>query len=170
LGGGECASPDRRGGVRVMCADPVEVIVDEELMGLYAAKSAVYTAASLGLGSMATRLFLHMALECWDDDDNPAGQAPRRYFGRRESSAFALGFMAPDNGSEAAFRAVKRATRELVDRGAIVRVRPGGNGQTAEFELQVASAHFKKRFNDPIPLPFLHKQGTDFWSPQRATF
>lgn len=139
-------------------------------MGLYAAKSAIYMSASLGLGHTATRLFLHMALECWDDDDNPAGQAPRRYFGRRESSAFALGFMAPDNGSEAAFRAVKRAVKELVDKGAIVRVRSGGYGQTAEFELLVASAHIKKRFNDPVPVPFLHRQGTDLWSPQRATF
>lgn len=144
-------------------------IMDGELMGLYAAKSAIYTAATLGLGNTATRLFLHMALECWDDEDNPGGQAPRRYFGRRESSAFALGFMAPDNGSEAAFRAVKRATKELVDKGAIVRVRHGGNGQTAEFELQVASAHFKKRINDPVLLPFLQKQGSDSWSPQRAT-
>jgi len=83
-------------------------------MGLYAAKNAVYVAAKLQLGGSAARLFLHMPLECWDDDDNPGGQAARRYFGRRELSAIALGFLAPDNGSDAAFQAVKRATKELV--------------------------------------------------------
>ena len=55
-------------------------------MGLFAAKNAVLVAARLGLGNTATRLLLHMALECWDDADNPGEQPPRRYFGGRESS------------------------------------------------------------------------------------
>jgi hypothetical protein len=73
-------------------------------MGLYAAKNAVLVAAQLNLGNTAARLLLHMALECWDDADNPGRQEPRRYFAGRESSAIALGFLAPDNGSEAAHR------------------------------------------------------------------
>jgi hypothetical protein len=109
-------------------------------MGLYAAKNAVFVAAVNHLGSTATRLFVFMALECWDESDNPAGQAARRYFARRESSAIALGFLAPDNGSEAAFLAVKRAVAELTRSGVIVRTRAGGNGHPAEFELMVDSA------------------------------
>ncbi len=142
---------------------------DGTVMGLYAAKNAVYVSAKLQLGGNATRLFLHMALECWDDDDNPGGQAARRYFGRRELSAIALGFLAPDNGSDAAFQAVKRATKELVDKGAIVRVRNGGRGLTAEFELRVESAHIRRRSNAPVPLPFLQSQGVASWPPQRVT-
>ena len=114
-------------------------------MGLYAAKSAVLVSAQLGLGNAVARLFLHMSLECWDDEPNPGGQVPRRYFGRREMSAIALGFLAPDNGSEQAFRAVKRAVRELVDKGAVVRTRQGGNGRSAEFALQVYSARPRAR-------------------------
>jgi hypothetical protein len=144
-------------------------IVDGAVMGLYAAKSAVYVAAKLQLGGNATRLLLHMALECWDDDDNPGQQAARRYFGRRELSAIALGFLAPDNGSDAAFQAVKRATRELVDKGAIVRVRVGGRGLTAEYELQVDSAHLRRHSNAPIPLPFVRNQGDSAWPPQRVS-
>lgn len=138
-------------------------------MGLYAAKSAVLVAAQLGLGNTATRLLLHMALECWDDEDNPARVPPRRYFGRRELSAIALGFLAPDNGSEAAFRAVKRATKELVDKGAIVRVRHGGNGLAAEFELQVPVVLPRRRSSGPVLLPLRSpEQGAGEWSPQRA--
>ena len=145
-------------------------------MGLYAAKDAVLQAAQLGLGSTATHVFIHMALECWDDEDNPGRQPPRRYFARRESSAIALGFLAPANGTEAAFRAVKRATKELVDKGAIHRVRHGGNGQTAEFELQVSSTKPPRAVNAPVSLrAFEHHrtrrgQGTEDWSPQRANF
>jgi hypothetical protein len=102
-------------------------------MGLYAAKNAVLVSAQLGLKNGAARLLLSMALECWDDEENPAGQVPRRYFAGREHSAIALGFLAPDNGSEAAFRAVKRTIRELVDAGAIVRIRAGRNGSTSEY-------------------------------------
>jgi hypothetical protein len=56
---------------------------DASRMGLYAAKNAVYVAAKLQLGGNATRLFLHMALECWDDDDNPGqqGSCPRSRLG-----------------------------------------------------------------------------------------
>jgi hypothetical protein len=50
-------------------------------VGLYAAKSAVLVAAQLRLGNSATRLLLHMALECWDDEENPMGAEPRRYYG-----------------------------------------------------------------------------------------
>jgi hypothetical protein len=77
-------------------------------------------------------LFFYMELECWDDANNPGGQPPRRYFGAREASAIALGFLAPANGSEGAFRAVKRATRELVDAAAIRRIRYGENCRRAE--------------------------------------
>lgn len=138
-------------------------------MGLYAAKNEVYVAAKLRLGGNVTRLFLHMALECWDDDDNPGQQAARRHFGRRELSAIALGFLAPDNESDAAFQAVKRATKELVDKGAIVGVRFGGRGLTAEYELQVDSAHLRRRPTAPIPLPFVRHQGDSAWPPQRVS-
>lgn len=139
-------------------------------MGLYAAKSAVVVAAQLGLGNTAARLFVHMALECWDDEDNPGRQVPRRYFGRREMSAIALGFLAPTNGTGQAFRAVKRATRELVDKGAIVRVRRGGNGRPAEFELCVDSARPRPRPATLVALPSAIEQGSKKWSPQRAHF
>jgi len=140
-------------------------------MGLYAAKNAVLVAAQLGLGGAASRLFVFMALECWDDADNPAGQMPRRYFGGRETSAIALGFLAPENGSEAAFRAVKRAIHELVDAHAITRVRHGGNGHRAEFEINVDSRRpAVARVNPPIPLPFLREQGGEKKTPQGASF
>jgi hypothetical protein len=140
-------------------------------MGLYAAKSAVLVAARLRLGNAAGRLFLFMALECWDDADNPGGQAPRRYFGGREMSAIALGYLAPENGTEAAHRAVKRAVRELVDAGAITRIRSGGYGRRAEFELNVDSARSTSSApNPPIPLPFLREQGAKKRSPQGANY
>jgi hypothetical protein len=145
--------------------------LDDDVMGLYAAKNAVMVAAQLGLGNTATRLFLHMCLECWDDEDNPAKGAPRRYYGRRELSAIALGFLAPDNGSEPAFRAVKRAIKELVDKGAIVRIGHGGNGRPAEFELQVDSSRPRIRGREPVVLAFPGTtQGAVQRSPQRASF
>ena len=143
-------------------------------MGLYAAKSAVLVAAQLHLGNTATRLLLHMALECWDDEDNPARVPPRRYFGRRELSALALGFLAPENGSDKAFRAVKRATKELVDSGAIVRVRHGGNGAAAEFDLRLPIAKPKRSRGTSYLFPvdnggqgstFSFPQGAAFWTP-----
>ncbi|MEQ1730309.1 MAG: hypothetical protein ABL982_18235 [Vicinamibacterales bacterium] len=144
---------------------------DDDVMGLYAAKNAVMVAAQLRLGNTATRLFLHMCLECWDDEDNPAKGKPRRYYGRRELSAIALGFLAPDNGSEPAFRAVKRAVKELVDKGAIVRVGHGGNGRPAEFELQVDSTRPRIRGREPVVLAFPGTdQGANDSSPQRASF
>jgi hypothetical protein len=109
-------------------------------VGIYAAKSAVLLAAQLSLSGNAQRLLVYMALECWDDLNNPAHQLPRRYFGRREASAIALGYAAPRNGSEAAFTAVKRAVSELTRAGLIRRVRPGGNGRPAEFELMLDSS------------------------------
>jgi hypothetical protein len=140
-------------------------------VGLYAAKSAILVAAQLGLGSTATRLLLHMALECWDDEDNPGKVPPRRYFGRRELSAIALGFLAPENGSEAAFRALQRATKELVDKGAIVRLRHGGNGVAAEFELLLPISKPKRTRGDGYLFPVESRhQGATFWSPQGATF
>lgn len=140
-------------------------------VGLYAAKSAVMVAAQLQLGNTAARLFLHMALECWDDEDNPAGAAPRRYFGRRELSAIALGFRAPDNGSDSAFRAVKRAVKELVDKGAIVRVRHGGNGMAAEYELQVSVVKPRRTRGTTYLFPVDNSnQGATSSSPQRASF
>jgi hypothetical protein len=140
-------------------------------MGLYAAKNAVLVAARLGLGNAASRLLLTMALECWDDEDNPAGQLPRRYFAGREFSAIALGFLAPDNGSEAAHRAVKRSIRELVDAGAVIRVRSGRNGQTSEYELIVDSSRPQiRRSSNVAVLRPADVQGTSQWSPQRANF
>lgn len=144
---------------------------DDNVMGLYAAKDAVMVAARLQLGNTAARLFLHMCLECWDDADNPAKGEPRRYYGRRELSAIALGFLAPDNGSEAAFRAVKRAIKELVDKGAIVRLRHGGNGWPAEFELQVDSTRPRIRGREPVVIAFPGTdQGANGSSSQRARF
>jgi hypothetical protein len=140
-------------------------------MGLYAAKNAVLVAARLELGNGAARLLLTMALECWDDEDNPASQLPRRYFAGREHSAIALGFLAPDNGSEAAFRAVKRTIRELIQAGAILRVRAGRNGQTSEYELLVDSSRPQiRRSSNVAVLRPAHEQGTTNWSPQRANF
>ena len=140
------------------------------VMGLYAAKSAILVAAELKLGNTAARLLLHMALECWDE--KRGDQEPRRYFGGRESSAIALGFLAPTNGSEAAFRAVKRAVRELVESGAITRVRAGGRNLTSEYELRFDSSRplISRRPNDPIPLPYVGGQGATDWYPQRANF
>jgi len=140
-------------------------------MGLYAAKDAVMVAARLGLGNGASRLFFAMALECWDDVDNPANMLPRRYFAGREHSAIALGFLAPDNGSEAAFRAVKRTIRELVIAGAIVRVRAGRNGRRSEYELMVNSTRpLAWRSSNVAMLRPLDEQGATDWSPQRANF
>lgn len=145
--------------------------LDDDVMGLYAAKNAVMVAAQLRLGNTAARLFIHMCLECWDDEDNPGRQTPRRYYGRRELSAIALGFLAPDNGSEPAFRAVKRAIKELVDKGAIVRISHGGNGRPAEFELQVDSTRARARGREPVLLTFPDQhQGTSDAPPQRASF
>jgi hypothetical protein len=141
------------------------------MMGLFAAKNAVLVAARLELGNSAARLLLHMALECWDE--TRGAQKPRRYFAGRESSAIALGFLAPENASEHAHRAVKRAVRELVDRGAIERVRAGGRGVTAEYELKLDSArppHLQPVPNGPIPFPAVEGQGSTNWSPQRAKF
>ena len=141
-------------------------------MGLYAAKNAVLVAAQLDLGNVAARLLLHMALECWDDANNPGRQEPRRYFAGRESSAIALGFLAPNNAGQAAHRAVKRAVRELVEKGAIVRIRDGGNGHTSEYELQLDSTRpvSAGRKNAIVTLPFIGNQGTSEWTPQRASF
>ena len=140
-------------------------------MGLYAAKSAILVAARLKLGNTAARLLLHMALECWDEKRGE--QEPRRYFGGRELSAIALGFLAPENGSDAAYRAVKRAIHELVDSGAITRLRAGGRGLTSEYELMLdssrpAAAH--RPTNNPNVLPFTGGQGATDWYPQRASF
>lgn len=141
-------------------------------MGLFAAKNAVLVAARLQIGNTAARLLIHMALECWDEKDNPGKQEPRRYFAGRESSAIALGFLAPGNAEEAAHRAVKRAIRELIDKGAIVRVRVGGNGHTSEYEIQVDSSRPVSvgRKNPVVVLPFVGDERATNWSPQRANF
>lgn len=135
-------------------------------MGLFAAKNAVLVAAQLDLGNAATRLFLHMALECWDE--RRGGQPPRRYFAGRETSAIALGYLAPANGTAAAHQAVKRALRELVDSGAIRRIRLGGRGETSEYELNLDSSRppvARRDMHEPIPFPV---QGSAEWPPQRA--
>jgi hypothetical protein len=144
----------------------------ETPMGLYAGKNAILVAAHLGLGNTATRLLLHMALECWDDSVNPAGQEACRYFGGRESSAIALGFLAPQNGQEPAHRAVKRAVRELIDRGAIRRLRTGGYGLTSEYELLLDSTKpVSGGWQRAVAvLPRADNLGATGWSPQRATF
>lgn len=123
-------------------------------MGLFAAKNAVLVAARLGLGGPAARLLLHMALECFDEDRD--GQPQRRYFAGRESSAIALGYLAPDNGSDAAMSAVKRAMRELISTGAVSRIRSGGRGQTSEYELNVDSSRppmMRAYARELIPFP-----------------
>jgi hypothetical protein len=140
-------------------------------MGLFAAKNAVLVAARLKLGNTASRLLLHMALECWDE--KRGSQEPRRYFAGRESSAIALGFLAPDNGSDAAFRAVKRAVHELVEAGAIRRVRAGGRNLTSEYELVLDSSRpvaHPTSLNSPIPFPGVDVEGSTNWPPQRASF
>ena len=142
-------------------------------MGLYAAKNAVLLAARVGLGHAATRLLLHMALECWDDAANPAGQPPRRYYAARESSAIALGYLAPDNGSEPALHAVKRAMAELVEHGVVERVRSGGRGQTAEFILHVDSGKpgsVRRHDSNVIILARRDRQGAAERPPQGADF
>lgn len=141
-------------------------------MGLYAAKNAVLLAARVGLGHAATRLLLHMALECWDDGGNPAGQPPKRYYAARESSAIALGYLAPDNASEPALHAVKRAISELVEQGVVERVRSGGRGQTAEFILHVDSGKPGTRRHDSnvIILALRDSQGAAKRPPQGADF
>lgn len=131
-------------------------------VGIYAAKSAVLLAAQLSLSGNAQRLLVYMALECWDDLNNPAHQIPRRYFGRREASAIALGYSAPRNGSEAAFTAVKRAVRDLTGAGVIRRIRSAGNGRPAEFELMLDSARPGQPSRGEgrlVLLPTLDRQG-----------
>ncbi len=119
---------------------------------------------------VAARRLLTMALECWDDEDNPARQFPRRYCAGREHSAIGLGFLAPDSGSEAAFGAVKRTIRELVDAGAIVRVRAARNDQSSEYELLVDSSRPQiRRSSNVAVLHPPHEQGTTNWSPQMTT-
>lgn len=138
------------------------------MMGLFAAKNAVLVAARLELGNAATRLLIHMALECWDEDRS--GQPARRYFAGRESSAIALGYLAPTNGSEAAFQAVRRATHELMARGAVTRVRIGGRGLTSEYELNVDSSRppvASRPVHEVIPFPVQgvggrHPEGVNF--------
>lgn len=140
------------------------------VMGLYAAKNAVLVAAQLELGNVAARLFLHMALECWDEQRGD--QQPRRYFAGREASAIALGFLAPRNGSGAAHQVVNRAVRELITKGAIRRIRPGGNGMPAEYELLVDSSRpfsVRRGAADPIPFP-TPPQGVTDWHPQGVSF
>jgi hypothetical protein len=141
-------------------------------MGLYAAKNAVLVAAKLDLGNAAARLLLHMALECWDDGENPAERPPRRYYAGRESSAIALGFLAPSNGSEAAHRAVKRAIHELVGKGAISRIEEARNGRRSEYELLVDSSRplQVRRQGNVSALPFVGDQGATKWSPQGANY
>ncbi|TPW78037.1 hypothetical protein [Schumannella soli] len=141
-----------------------------DVVGLFAAKKSVMVAAQLGLGHPATRLLLHMALECWDFDDNPAGADPLRYFGRRELSAIALGYLAPENGTKAAHQAVKRATAELIAHGAIRRLRVGGNGRAAEYELLLDVRHMRRDPKKPIPLPFLAHEGATEWHVDDARF
>lgn len=106
-----------------------------------------------------------MALECWDESDNPGGAAPRRYFGGREMSAIALGFLAPENGSDRAFQVVNRTVRELLGKGAIRRVRPGRSGQRAEFELLLDSGRpptAKRRLHPIVDLTERREQGVNF--------
>lgn len=145
----------------------------ETTVGLYAAKAAVLLAARMGLGHPAARLLLHMALECWDDGDNPAGQPPRHYYATRESSAIALGYLVPTNGSEAAAHAVKRAVAELVAQGAVERIRSGGRGQTAEFLLHVDSTRpgaLRRHESNVILLTRRGSQGAAERPPQGADF
>lgn len=138
------------------------------VMGLFAAKNAVLVSAQLGLGNSAARLLLHMALECWDEDRD--AQPARRYFARRESSALALGYSAPENGGEAAHRAVKRAIRELIESGVIRRLRLGGRGDTSEYELLLNSTRppVVRRLPEPILFPQAPSQGVTEVPPKRA--
>jgi len=140
-------------------------------MGLFAAKNAVLVAARLELGNTASRLLVHMALECWDE--TRGAQEPRRYFAGRESSAIALGFLAPANGSREAHRAVQRAVKELVDHGAIRRLNAPGYGHRAEYKLLLDSSRpirREARSSDPSLLPFIGPEGTSNWYPQGASF
>lgn len=101
-----------------------------------------------------------MALEYWNEIHGD--QEPRRYFDDRELSAIALGFLAPENGSAAVHRAVRRAIHELIDSGAITRLRTGGQGLTSEFELMLDSsrpAASHRTANDLDVLPFTGRQG-----------
>lgn len=129
-------------------------------MGIYAVKSGVLEAARLSVGNPAARLLLHMAAECWDE--NRGDHEPRRYYAGRSSSAIALGYTAPNNGSGAARSAVKRAVRELIDVGLIRRVRTGGNGVPSEYELLLDSSRpgaASSNVREPIPFPVRMQQG-----------
>ncbi|WP_156351707.1 MULTISPECIES: hypothetical protein [unclassified Agreia] len=106
-------------------------------MGYHATNHAFRLGAELNLGDRAKVVFLWMAHICLDSDDSAI--EPRRYFGGFISLATALGFSAPDNASEGARRAVKRAIKELVDKGAIKRVSHGRAGQNAVYELLIPS-------------------------------
>lgn len=106
-------------------------------MGYFATEEAIRLGAELKLGGNAQLVFLYMAHKCRDSDDSAI--KPRTYFGGHVRLAIALGFVAPDNASERALRAVKRAVKELVDKGAIKRLSYGRAGNNATYELLVPS-------------------------------
>lgn len=106
-------------------------------MGYHAIQDAFRVGRELALGDRAKIVFLYMALVCRDSNDSEV--RPRLYFGGHVSLATALGFDAPENVGEAAQRAVKRAVKELVDKGAITRLSFGRAGRNATYELLVAS-------------------------------
>lgn len=88
------------------------------------------------------RVLLWMAHTARDAD------TPPRYFGSRETTALALGYMLPDQPDptdpeaaaknaerERGFQRVKVAVSGLVKLGAIARLHSGRDGRSAEFEI-----------------------------------
>ena len=97
-------------------------------MGAQLAKSAVQTAALLGLTHAEARLFFHMALTAKDTDSVP------RYFASRDDMAVALGF--GNASSNAAERAIERAIAGLKAKHAITPLNRPHIGTRAEYRLE----------------------------------
>lgn len=106
-------------------------------MGAGNAKAAMVMWRNLPHASM--RAFVYMALVSLDDDVPPV------YFAGREALALALGRAVPPEDDDpavvrerrAAFRAVDRALKDLIDAGAIELVKPGAPGRNARYALNL---------------------------------
>lgn len=132
-------------------------------MGARLVKLAYAYAVDVPLKPNEFRLLAYMALTSLDEEASP------RYFDSRESSALALGRRVEDDRDDlsdqerrdrdAAFEAIKVATRGLVELGAIVRLKSGRSGRRAEFAIRLSpmetmrTAEYKRRVGEGSAFP-----------------
>lgn len=108
------------------------------------------------LSGNARLVLLFMALTALDSAARPV------YYREREATALAIGRMVPDEVEpdhpsyaevnrqrESAFRLVRRATSELVERGYIRRRRRGQKWQRAEYEITIPALALAERIVPP---------------------